>query len=255
MKKADQKKQLPGWVPLTSSIAFIFGHIRILGWSVLLVAVTGLLTWAGYIGTFDFISGLTGHYFQHQQVSSGIVGFVLGRGRQILYFLFLLVIRIASFYLAFLVAYCLTSPGYVFLSTATEKIIMGEAYSLDEGLNLKGIIIDVIEGCKIGAVGLLVTIVALLANFIPLIGQGAVLLIYTFYSALMFVDYPASRTRWSLGQKIRWVRTYYRRSFRLGIFPAVVSMIPVVNIFFMALLFPLFTVHTTLNFIAIERHR
>jgi len=27
----------------------------------------------------------------------------------------------------------------------------------------------------------------------------------------------------------------------------------VVNIFFIALLFPLFTVHTTLNFIAIER--
>lgn len=48
---------------------------------------------------------------------------------------------------------------------------------------------------------------------------------------------------------------YYKRSFRLGIFPALISMVPIINIFFMALLFPLFTVHTTLNFIAIEQRR
>jgi CysZ protein len=33
----------------------------------------------------------------------------------------------------------------------------------------------------------------------------------------------------------------------------VVSLVPIVNIFLMALLFPLFTVHTTLNFIALEQ--
>ena len=100
-----------------------------------------------------------------------------------------------------------------------------------------------------------VTIAALFANFIPVVGQVVVLLIYTFYSALVFVDYPASRHRWSLGRKVGWVRDYYKRSFRLGIFPALISMVPVINIFFMALLFPLFTVHTTLNFIAIERRK
>jgi CysZ protein len=257
MNAASQRphRLLPAWVPLTYSIAFILKHIRILGWSLMLVVATGLLTWLGYISALDFINGLTRHFFQQPPEVSGLWGWFAVKGWFILKYLYFIVTRIVAFYLSFLLAYCLTAPGYVFLSTATEKTYLGEAFELDDGFTVKGIIIDVIEGCKIGAVGILVTIAALFANFIPLVGPVAVLLIYTFYSALMFVDYPASRHRWSLGKKINWVRDYYKRSFRLGIFPALVSMVPILNIFFMALLFPLFTVHTTLNFIAIEQKR
>ena len=221
----------------------------------MLVAATGLLTWLGYVGALDFISGLTGHFFQQAPATQGFLGWFAVKGWLVLKYLFFIVTRIVAFYLAFLVAYCLTTPGYVLLSTATEKTYLREAFELDDGFTVRGIITDVVEGCKIGAVGILVTIAALFANFIPVVGQVVVLLIYTFYSALMFVDYPASRHRWSLGRKIGWVRDYYRRSFRLGIFPALISMVPVINIFFMALLFPLFTVHTTLNFIAIEQRK
>ncbi|MGD9949390.1 MAG: EI24 domain-containing protein, partial [Desulfobulbus sp.] len=90
------------------------------------------------------------------------------------------------------------------------------------------------------------------ANFIPVAGQAAVFCIYAFYSALMFVDYPASRYRWSLGRKLSWLRHHHNQAFRLGLFPAMISMVPLLNVFLMALLFPLFTVHTTLNFLAIE---
>ncbi len=255
MNSATEQSLLPSWVPLTYSIAFILKHVRILGWSLMLVAATGLLTWLGYIEALDFINGLTGHFFQQPPESTGFLGWFVVKGWLVLKYLFFIVIRIIAFYLAFLVAYCLTAPGYVFLSTATEKTYLGEAFELDDGFTVTGVITDVIEGCKIGAVGILVTIAALFANFIPVVGQIVVLLIYTFYSALMFVDYPASRNRWSLGRKVGWVRDYYKRSFRLGIFPALVSMVPIINIFFMALLFPLFTVHTTLNFIAIEQRR
>jgi len=96
------------------------------------------------------------------------------------------------------------------------------------------------------------TIAALLVNFIPGIGQAMVLLFYTYYSTLMFVDYPASRRRWTLGKKLHWLRSHGSAGFRLGVLPALISMIPVVNIFAMSLLFPLLTVHTTLNFSAIE---
>lgn len=207
----------------------------------------------GYIGALDFIRGLTGHFFQQPPESTGFWSWFMVKGWWVLKYLFFIVTRIIAFYLSFLVAYCLTAPGYVFLSTATEKTYLGEDFEFDEGFTVTGVITDVIEGCKIGAVGILVTIVALFANFIPIVGQIVVLFIYTFYSALMFVDYPASRHRWSLGKKISWVREYNKRSFRLGIFPALISMVPIINIFFMALLFPLFTVHTTLNFIAIEQ--
>jgi CysZ protein len=253
MNNVVSRQQLPPWVPLTSSLFFILTRPKILGWSILLVGVTCILTWGGYVAAIDFIQHLTGNFFLSPPERSGIIGWFIVKGWVGLQFLFSLVSRIVSFYLAFLLAYCLTSPGYVFLSTATERITLGGSFEPEQGLSVKGMVIDLLEGCKIGALGLGVTMLALLINFIPFVGQALVLLIYTYYSALMFVDYPASRTRWSLGKKIQWVRRYYKRSFRLGIFPALVSLVPVINIFFMALLFPLFTVHTTLNFTALER--
>jgi hypothetical protein len=45
-------------------MAFVFKHVKILGWSLMLVAATGLLTWFGYVGALDFINGLTRHFFQ-----------------------------------------------------------------------------------------------------------------------------------------------------------------------------------------------
>ncbi len=253
MNSKIQNKHLPPWVPLFTSLLFVLGHVRILGWSLLLVGITAGLTWGGYIAAIDLVNMYAGSLLRHPPVSAGIYGWLMDKGWLVLHFFFLLVTRVVSFYLAFLVAYCLTSPGYVFLSTATEKIYQGESFTFAAGDGFRGIAIDMLEGCKIGLVGIFVTIIALFANGIPLVGPVLVLLIYIFYSALMFVDYPASRTRWSLGRKIGWVKQYPGRAFRLGIFPAFVSMVPVLNIFLMALLFPLFTVHTTLNFIAIER--
>lgn len=250
----QNKISRPPWVPLIRSFMFLLRHGRILGWSLLLVTVTGLLTWGGYVEALDFVTGLTGHFFQQPPVESGIRGWLAVKGWLVLKFLFFMVLRIAAFYLSFVVAYCLTTPGYVLLSTAVEKSYLGHRFTKDDGFTVGGMVRDVVEGCKIGLVGIGVTIGALFANFIPVGGFGVVLLMYTFYSALMFVDYPASRYRWTLGRKIAWVKRHYMTSLRLGAFPALISMVPVINIFFMALLFPLFTVHTTLNFITIERH-
>ncbi len=240
------------WVPLSASFAFLVRHVKLLGLSLLLVLLTGLLTWIGYLEAIDLINRLTGNFFQQPPAGGGFWGLLQTWGWLALRFVFVLVTRVVAFYLAFLLAYCLTTPGYVLLSNATEKIYLGGAFPAEGGFTLSGVITDLVEGVKIGIVGILVTVVALFANFIPVIGQGVVFLIYAFYSALMFVDYPASGLRWSLGRKIGWVVRHRNRSFRLGILPALVSMVPLVNIFFMALLFPLFTVHTTLNFMSVE---
>jgi CysZ protein len=166
---------------------------------------------------------------------------------------FIVVSRIVAFYLAFMLAYTLSAPGYVFLSSAAEKKHAGEAFAEDAAFTLKGILTDIAEGLKIGALGLVVTLLALTVSVIPLFGQAVVLLLYTYYSALMFLDYPTSRRRWSLGRKIGWLRQHGAPAFRLGIFPALISLVPILNIFFMALLFPLFTVHASLNFSALEQ--
>jgi CysZ protein len=242
----------PPWVPLRTSLAFLFRHPRLLGWALLLVVCTGGLTWLGYLFSVDLINQFTGTFFTTPPQVEKFWHWPLLWGWTALKWVFLVLSRVVAFYLAFILAYSLTTPGYVFLSTwagnrYTEKAGAGEA-----AFTVAGILIDLREGIKIGGLGLLVTVAALFANFIPVVGQATVFVLYVFYSALMFIDFPASRYRWTLGGKLRWLRQHRHQCFRLGLLPALISMIPLLNVFLMALLFPLFTIHTTLNFLEIE---
>jgi len=237
------------WVPLPVSAAFLFCHIRLVIWSSLLVAMTGLFTWMGYHEAIHLVDGLVGNFFQSAPVHHGLWGWSIFIVWFVGKYLFLFVSRTTSFYLAFLMAYCLTTPGYVFLSGSAERLYLGKSAQSTGRFSLVTMLVDLWEGLKIGAVGILVTVVALALNFLPVVGQILAMLLYIFYSALMFVDYPASNQHWTLGQKLNWLRINRGRAFRLGLLPAFISMIPVINIVVMALFFPLFTVHTTLNFV------
>ena len=242
----------PEWIPLAHSLSLIFRRKKLFGWSFVLFLITITLTWIGYLVTVNFIDQLTGNFTTIAPATGSILGWIKYGGWLAGSWLFLIVSRVVSFYLAFLLAYSLSTPGYVFLSSAAEKMYAGKHFDGEANFSLAGFLADIFEGIKIACFGIVVTFVALFVNFIPVIGQAIVLLLYTYYSALLFVDYPASRRRWSLGQKLRWLRTHSSPAFRLGILPALISMIPLVNIFAIALLFPLLTVHTTLNFSAIE---
>ena len=240
------------WIPLWSSMVFLCRSPRLLGWSLLLIILTFGLTWGGYLLVIGYIDARTAGFFQQAPEAVGIWGWLKGLGWLAMKWTFVVVSRVAAFYLAFLLAYTLSAPGYVFLSSATERKQAGKGFEEDAAFTLQGIVTDLLEGLKIGALGLVVTVVALIVSFVPLLGQLLVLLLYTWYSTLMFLDYPTSRRRWSLGRKIGWLFRHARPVFRLGLLPAVISLIPLVNIFLMALIFPLFTVHVTLNFSALE---
>jgi len=218
-----------------------------------MVVLTFALTWGGYLLAVGFVDGQTSGFFQQAPEAVGIWGWLKHLGWQAMKWAFFLVTRVVAFYMAFMLAYTLSAPGYIFLSSATEKKYFGNAFQNDAPLSFKGILTDLLEGVKISALGLVVTVAALAVGFIPLFGQIAVLFFYTCYSALMFVDYPSSRRRWNLGRKMGWLRRHGSLTLHLGILPAVVSLVPFLNIFLMALLFPLFTVHATLNFSALEQ--
>jgi CysZ protein len=230
----------------------IFRRKRLFGWSLLLVVSTIVLTWIGYELATSFVDQFASHFLASAPEKSGVLGWIKYAGWTTASWLYTLVSRIVAFYLAFLVAYTLTTPGYGLLSASAEKIYTGGALEDDAGFSMSGIFIDIFEGCKIAVFGVFITLLALFINFLPGIGQLGVLFLYTYYNALMFIDFSASRRRWSLGRKIGWLRDNYQPVFRLGLFPAVVTMLPVINIFIIALLFPLFTVHSTLNFIEIN---
>ncbi len=236
------------WIPLSQSIFFLLSRKRLVALSLLLFLVTIALTWLGYHFSLNFIDEVTGNFLVDPPDTATIWGWLKHKGWLVLKWLYIFISRIVAFFLAFIIAYSLTTPGYALLSTTAEKIHAGKDFEMDEGLSVKGLLLDLIEGIKIGGFGIIVTIAALFANFIPVIGQLVVFLLYVYYSALMFLDYPASRRRWSLGRKLGWLMQHSNHTIRLGILPAIVSMIPLVNIFLMALLFPFLTVHATLNF-------
>lgn len=240
------------WIPLSHSLSLIMRRKKLFGWSFLLFLITIILTWIGFLLTVDFMDELTGNFLATAPATDTIWGWIKHKGWIVSSWLFLFVSRIVAFYFAFLFAYSLSTPGYAFLSTSAEKLYAGERFDGEANFSVAGFFSDIFEGIKIASFGILVTVVALFVNFIPGIGQAIVFLLYTYYSALMFVDYPASRRRWSLGKKLRWLRTHSSPAFRLGVLPAIISMIPLVNIFAIALIFPLLTVHSTLNFTAIE---
>lgn len=240
------------WVSLATALGFLFRYPRLLGWSLMLMVLTGSLTWLGYHASVDWMEQVTGSFFSTAPAVERFWHWPILWGWQALKWIFVVLSRVVAFYLAFLLAYTLTTPGYVFLSTWAGNRYIKPQGMVDAPLTGRGMLIDLVEGLKIGGVGLLVTIAALVCNFVPVLGQATVFCLYVFYSALMFVDFPASRYRWSLGEKVRWINRHRPQAFRLGLLPAAVSMIPLVNIVLMALLFPLFTIQATLNFLTIE---
>ena len=241
------------WIALPRSASFLLSHLRILLLSLFLFILTLGLTWLFYQVSMHFIDHYLGTHFLHPPAADTILGWMKKQLWVIGKWIFTLISNIIAFYAAFLMSYCLTSPGYAFLSTQVEKAHASRNLDTDQaGLTLRSLLFDLLEGCKIGAFGFVVTILALFINFIPVLGQILVFLLYCYYSCLMFIDYPASRRQWTLGKKIHWLQEHPWISFRLGILPALISLIPVINIFLMALIFPLLTVHSTLNFSSLE---
>lgn len=247
-----QAQNKPSWIALSTSLGFMFKSKRVFIWSLILIVITIGATWGAFSLGTHYLDMLYLEMFTDQPVPVGWWAIIKSKLWAIISWFYIIGTRIVCFYLSFLLAYCITCPGYFFLSHAAEKIYAGKYFDPDAAFTLKGVLIDLLEGIKIAMLGVVVTFFAFWLNFIPVIGQGTLLLIYTFYSTLIFIDYPASRRRWTLGRKMSWIRENNMIALRIGLAPAVVSLIPFVNIFGMALIFPVMTVHATLNFAAIE---
>ena len=162
----------PPWVPLAHSFAFLCRYPRLLGWSLILVVLTGTLTWFGYLLSVDLINQFTGSFFITPPSVEHFWHWPLLWGWTALKWIYLVLSRVVAFYLAFVLAYSLTTPGYVFLSTWAGNRYCEQAGQGEATLTLSGTLVDLREGIKIGAMGLVVTVVALFANFIPVIGQA-----------------------------------------------------------------------------------
>jgi CysZ protein len=240
------------WVSLSRSASYLITNRQIFFISFILFILTLGLTWLFYQITMHLLHQLADRYPFSLPDTSTLWGWIKYQGWVFSHWIYIIVTRIISFYFSFLLAYCLISPGYAYLSLSVEKSFSGGFVDNEGDFSVKGICMDLVEGCKIGLLGIAVTFLAFIINFFPVFGQILVFFLYSYYSCLMFIDYPAARRRWTLGRKVKWLRNNSFSAFRLGFFPALISMIPVLNIFFMALLFPLLTIQSTLNFSNLE---
>lgn len=244
----------PKWISLFTSIGFIFKKKNLLGWSFILSLITIITTWVCFTFLTSYVDTFGNDFFQTNATVTGWLATIKDWFFSFLQWFYYIGTRIIGFYISFLIAYSITSPGYYFLSHAAEKMHAGDNFDPDAEFNIKGLLIDSWEGIKIAGLGIIVSIFALFLNFLPFFGQLSIVLVYTLYSTLLFIDYSASRRRWSLGKKINWIKSNFFVSIRIGLLPAIASLIPIINIFVMAILFPIMTVHATLNFSQILKH-
>ncbi|HSL38794.1 MAG TPA: EI24 domain-containing protein [Desulforhopalus sp.] len=255
MEKQSPAKGLssPLWIPLSRSMALLLTRLRLFGWALFLVALTFILTWFGYRLCVDFFVDLSRPLFGTVSDPDSLFGWIKYSAWLAAHWTFTVFLKVLAFYLAFIAAYTLATPGYALLSAAAERLHQGPPADPEPARGLMSLFYDIAEGAKIGLLGVVVTVIAFAANFVPVIGQIIVLLLYTGYSTLMFIDFPASRRNWNLTEKLRWLGRHPYPTLRLGLLPALVSMVPLLNIFVLALLFPLLTIHATVNFNAIQR--
>ena len=241
------------WIPLKENIGFLLKHPQLLAVTISLLAATILITFLGYSIFISFATDFTGQFFKTPPAGTAVFDTIYRFGWYVLLWLYIISTRLIAFYVAFLISYSITSPGYMFLSNAVERI--DETGSIEgEGFEIELIIDDLIEGLKIAGMGIGIAILLFFITFVPVVGIIIAFIVLMLYSALMFIDFPAAKRHWTLSQKIRWIVDHPLVASKLGFIPALVGMIPILNVLFIAVLFPVFTIHTTRNFARIVQN-
>ena len=146
MPKNNQNTPQTAWIPFSVSIKLMFTRQSLFLWSALLVCLTIGITWLGVCLLLDYIDALSSRFFPAAPEATGIWGWIKHAGWVAGNWLYLIISRIISFYLVFLLAYTITTPGYAFLGAAAEKIHAGEFF--DEDAEYPKLIQDILTESK-----------------------------------------------------------------------------------------------------------
>ncbi len=240
-----------GFLSIGEGFRFFISNKPLLFSTIFIVLITFLVSMIAqsWVGTIISDRGL---FFWNQPLLSAWYSYFAWVAWWLVYGVYVIVARILAFYISFMVAYTCSAPFYSILSTMTEKRFNGFSIDENEPLFSAKLLTDIVEALKLTLMVFLLAVVAFFLNWIPLFGQLLSFVLFIFMNALIFVDYAASRRRWTLGRKFDWLVRNKGLSVRIGLIPTAASMIPFFNIFLMVFLFPFFTVYGTLNFLLVE---
>ena len=237
-----------------TSAKYLFSNGKLVVASLAAVLFMILLSILMYHQISSWFDSMTVSFFNKPPALEAALDYIYYAGWWIIKILFKAIVIIVSFYVSFVISYTACSPIYSFISIIAEDIHFGKPDD-DADFTFEGIVEDVFQAMKIAGITVLFSIGAFLINFIPVIGQVLAIAIYVWANSLMLIDFPASRRRWPIKRKLLWTKNNPIASLRIGALPTFLSMIPFVNIIFMAFFFPLMVVHSTLNFVAYENRK
>lgn len=251
-KKIDQT--LVGGTSLKTAAKAIFSNGKLTVASLTVVLAMVLITIFSYHFVSSWIDSLTAPFFDKDPITEGFFDYIYYFGWLLTRLVFKGIAALIVFYISFIFSYTLTSPLYSFISILAEDIYFGRPDD-DSDFSFETIVEDILQALKISGTVLLCTIFVFFINFVPVIGQITAIAFYIVINALMLVDFPASRRNWDLKTKTLWIRENIVTTLRIGSVPTLISMIPLANNIILAFLFPLFVVHSTINFSQIEKNK
>lgn len=249
-KKLDDV--LKGGTSLKTAAKAIFSSGKLTVACLTVVLVMIVITIFSYYQISLWVSSLTAPFFVKEPLTESFFDYLYYFGWALTRLAFKGIAAIIVFYASFIFAYTVASPLYAFISILAEDIYFGRPEDAPD-FSFDVILEDVIQALKVVGVALLITIFVFFVNFVPVIGQIAAITFFIVLNSLMLIDFPASRRGWRLTEKALWIRKNPLTAARVGSLPALISMIPIANNILLAFLFPLFVVHATMNFAAVEK--
>lgn len=248
----EEMKKNKGYVTLFTAFKAILENGKLLLASmgiVLLMLVISLLI---YHWIDSFVDVHTREFFSDVPADEGLLDqlwfWLKWCGKALLK----MTIFILSFYTSFMISYLLVSPLYSFVSNIAENVYYGRPDD-EADFSLRGVLEDMLQAVKISVAVFFLGVLVFLLGFIPILGQLLAILLCVFINSLLLLDFPASRRRWPLLKKMKWIFSHPGTAFGTGVFPTAISLIPILNNIIMAFMFPVFIVHAAMNFAAAER--
>jgi CysZ protein len=239
-------------VPFLDSARFYWSQKPLMIWSVFILLVMFLVTLLFFSFFAQLIELHMQFIIQEPGADAGAIGLFFW---WFLNGLFSLALKVIAFFLSFLIAYTAAAPLYQHVSVMAEDLFRGKTIREDAMPELEEALGDLVAAAKLSAMVFGITIFALIANFIPFIGSILCFAVCLSASALLILDFPTARLGWDLRQKIEWIIAHPFDALRFGLFPALISFIPILSPFIMGLVSPFLIVHGTLNVVLMEENR
>lgn len=169
--------------------------------------------------------------------------------------MFVVCLRAASFFLSFLPAYTLASPFLQFLSISADTLYRGKKLKEDAFPDIDEVFGDLKDGAVTALLCFGLTVIAIIADFIPFLGALICAALLLSVSAFLVIRFPSSRRGWDLRQTIEWVIGHPWDSARLGMFLPLIAAVPILSPFLVATIFPFLVLYGALNLDIIEEVR